>query len=226
MENAVQTQPEQAKEWYTTAEFAAKIGINRRTLNLWLQRHPDFVAKHCKNRASIASVRPRYSIHWKAIVDYATYKNTFHGNQHVKKEMVSNPVENAKAVVSENALQNIERKQSQLSPIQALLQSVQMMAEMEQRVDAHESKLLQLEEKIEAATEVLTSPVPVTNGQRQFLNDRVRKYCIEHDLPFHVVWRQVHEHVGLAAVHKYELKHYQAALKYVEKMYIETGLIW
>lgn len=210
------------KEWFTAKEFAAGVKASQPSLVEWIRVHPKFKQEFCQKIGS-GSKRPRYLIFWKGIAEYIAQKNAFNGNKNRAGEQGFSEV---KSKVAEQANQNIERKQSQLTPIQALLQSVQMMAQMEQRVDAHESKLLQLEEKIEAATEVLTSPVPVTNGQRQFLNDRVRKYCIEHDLPFHVVWRQVHEHVGLAAVHKYELKHYQAALKYVEKMYIETGLIW
>lgn len=226
MENNIQTQAEQVKEWFTTTEFAEVVGVNKRTLNFWLSQHPNFVAKHCKNRAALTSTRPRYSINYRAIVDYTTNKNSFNGNQHVKKEMVTNPIENAKAIVSENALQNMERQQSQLTPIQALLQAVQAMAGMEQRMEAQDAKLIQLEHKIEQATEVLTSPVAMTDGQRKFLNDRVRAYCAELDIPHYIVWRQIHDHVGIHKLESYQLRHYRVAFEYVKKMYVATGLTW
>lgn len=203
------------KEWFTTTEFAAGVGISKRTLNLWIQRHPDFVKNFCQNISKGKIVR--YLIFWKGLSEYIAQKS-----QSGTAGNIMFPIRKAKSVLAEKANQTIETENSQdpmIANLTAMIELRKSQLAMTERMDHFENKLAEV-------TEVLTTPVDVTAGQRQFLNERVRKYCISHDLPFHIVWRQIHEHVGIPAVHLYKFKHYSAALKYIRKMYDETGLVW
>lgn len=213
------------KEWFSPAEVADGVKVSRAALVEWIRVHPKFRQEFCQ-KVGVGEKRPRFLIHWKGISEYFAQKSKTHRGNRYSKSLDPRDLETAKSNVAQMANQTIERQHSQSLPADPILANLQMMIEMRQSQLALGTKVEILEKKLEETMAIATTPVPVTNGQRQFLNERVRKYCIEHDLPFHVVWRQVHEHVGLAAVHKYELRHYQAALKYVEKMYRETGLIW
>lgn len=214
------------KEWFRTPEFANGVGMTAHAVNQWIHRHPEFAQKYCQN-ISTNPERKKWLILWEGVSVFLAIHNGRTGNQYRSKATLTRAFEEAKENVAQKANEAIKMATMQpTTPIQALLQAVQQMADMEARFQKTEQKVVMLEERLEEATNVLTTPIPVTAGQRQFLNDRVRKYCIEHELPYHTIWRQIHDHVGVIAVHKYELKHYQAALKYLEKMYIETGLIW
>lgn len=214
------------KEWFTVKEFREGVGASKTGFNRWLRTHPDFVAKYCQN-ISNGKQRPRYIIFWKGITAYV---NDFAKTRpHSKIEDKLSPILQAKKKTTELANREIERArcqgneivQAEQDPILAMLGAI---SEMRRGQLAIEDRLSGLERMVEETTTIMTAPVATTQGQRKLLNDRVRNYCILHDLPFHIVWRQVHEHVGKPAIHHYEFKHYQAALKYVEKMYNETGL--
>lgn len=210
------------KEWFKTTEFAAGVKSTPHAINQWIHRHPEFAEKYCQN-ISTNPARKKWLIYWEGISIFLAKRDRFRGNRFKSPEpLVTRGSESAVERVGEKANEAIKIQNSQ-DPIIANLQA---MIELRQNQLATNERVEQLEKRVEEVVAIATSPIPVTAGQRQFLNDRVRKYCMEHDLPYHIVWRQIHDHVGVIAVHKYELKHYQAALKYLEKMYIETGLIW
>jgi hypothetical protein len=206
------------KEWFTVKEFATGVKSTPHAVNQWLFRHINFAEKYCKN-ISKNPKRKKWTIHESGVAAYISIKNT---NSPKINALSERGFEVAKDNIAQLANQQIASQTTQ-DPI---LASLQAMVEMRQKQLTLDSKIETLEKRLEQTLSVATSPVPVTNGQRQFLNDRVKKYCMAHDLPFHIVWRQIHEHIGVAGVHNFEFKHYQAAIKYVEKMYIETGLVW
>jgi len=93
-------------------------------------------------------------------------------------------------------------------------------------------RLDNVEKRLEEAATVLTKPVETTAGQRKFLNDRVRAYCVQmkktfdSDVPYHIVWGQIHNHVGVHGISNFKFPHLIAAEKYLQRMYEDSGLIW
>lgn len=221
----------QVKEWFNTKEFAAGVQSTPHAVNQWIHRHREFAEKYCQN-VSKNPKRTNWLIFWEGIAVYIAQKSN---TSRRSKALSLRGLKDAQEKVGQKANETIKQfpGNGQLSPAQALLQAVQLMVSLEEKLNkvevdnqATNQRLVQLEEKVQESIEVVTKPVASTEGQRRLLNDRVRHYCITHNLPYHIIWRQIHEHVGVYAVQNYEFRHYQASLKYLEKMYSDTGLVW
>lgn len=137
-------------------------------------------------------------------------------------------ISKAKAVTTELANREIEMQQSQ-DPI---IQNLAALIEVRKSQLAMGERLDRVEAKIDSATSALTMPMETTAGMRQYLNDRVRGYTkqmkdvFDVDVPYHVTYRQLHNHVGVHGIASFNFSQYTAALKLLEKIYIDSGLVW
>lgn len=223
--------PQDYQQWFTVKEFSEKMGIHSTGLTRWLKNNPEFVQKHCQETTK-SEKRKTYKIHWKGVAEYIALKNTAKRKRRNEDAKVASLPE-AKSNLAERANKTLTHQSPALTPGQALLQAVQLMVGLEEKlsnVEASNRETLEkvnlLEGRLHQAIEVQTNPIPVTHGQRMFLNDQVKRYVKSSGVPYHIAWRQLHEHVGVYGVHNYQMRHYDAAIKYLKKIYAATGLIF
>lgn len=222
----------QKKEWFNVKEFATGVGMTPHAVNQWIHRHPEFSQKYCQN-ISASQKRVRWLIYWEGISAFLTLHSGRTGNQYRSKDTLTRGLDVAKENVAIKANEAIKGGNGQLSPAQALLQAVQLMVSLEQklnnvevRAEAHEQKLVQLEKKVEQNSNELKKPLPIGSIHRQFLNDRVRMYAINQSIEFSRVWRKINEYVGRGGVAFYEFADYQKALKFTKNLFEEAGMSW
>lgn len=225
------------KEWFTPAEFAAGIKTSKGALMEWIRVRPDFKIKFCQMVGG-GSKRPRYLISWKGLAEYISQRESFRGNQHKEKTLVSRDFKSAKSNVAENANQNMERIKSQppvdLDKLLAMSQNLllaftgatQKIQQIELERSEDRKQITAIVEKIDQQEKEMKKPLPIGSIHRQFLNDRVRMYAINQQIEFPRVWRKVNEFVGRGSVSFYEFADFQRALKFVKNLYEEAGMDW
>lgn len=108
---------------------------------------------------------------------------------------------------------------TQQTPIQALLATVQQMANME-------SKMAILEQKIDTVTDLVKIPENILSSQRIHLNDRARNYAVQTDTPYWTVWKSIHSHVGIFDLNNYSFNDYTKAKNFLKAMYKASNLNW
>lgn len=94
------------------------------------------------------------------------------------------------------------------------------------------SDLLQQMEQLRMAVQevkTLSLGVPsgdITDGQREFLNERVRYYASMTGVSHSWVWKRIHGFVGKSGIEAYRFNDYKPAYRYLKDMYNAAKLNW
>lgn len=211
------------KEWFTTAEFAARVGIGTHSLRQWLKNHPEFTVNYCQNVSTNPKIKS-WLIHESGVAPYISLKSKGRGTSDVQM------LTTAKQRVGEKANEALARK---LTPEEMMLETARLLVGLSNRLDnaagafaADHKKLEYVEGRLEKIETEMNKPLPVTSLHRQFLNDRVRMYAIKTDMDFRRVWQALNTHTGRGGVAFYEFQDFQKAKKYLKDMYEQAGLEW
>ena len=186
---------------------AERMGITYNSITRLLRNYPDIKDKYTFKRklSTQKHAKPRTFITTKGMVVLANVKDKDRGNQY--------KVNNARRNLSQSKQQLAERaiEQSQLSPAQALLQAVQLMAAQEEKLQLVENKVSQLEEKI-------TSPKsgPIEKEQRDVLWDRVNALAYKSKRKQGVIWKELHDYMKRDKVADYTFADYRPAAKWLQ----------
>ncbi len=181
-------------------DFAKQLGITGSAISHWLKKHPDLKHEYAKYFGR------RLYIHKNMLTRYITRKGT---SGQTDDEVTSSMLK-AKDKVAEKA---------NLTPIQALLSAVQQMATMEQNFS-------ELKQEIQEVRQIATEAPPehITNPQREYLNERVRNYSAQTEIPYWRIWNNLHNAVGKPSINEYEFTDYKLAMHHLRKWYKASGI--
>jgi len=62
-----------------------------------------------------------------------------------------------------------------------------------------------------------TANYPIRKGQRDILNERVRRFSYNAKVPFPKVWKKLHEQVGRRSLHSYVFEDYKLAISLINE---------
>lgn len=216
-------------EWLTLETFCNGVNSTPHAVRQWISAHPEFVKRYCKNIGT--EKRKKWEIHWEGIAAYIATKTS---NTPKIKPLELRGLRDAKQIMADKVNSQISKKQKQQLPdIDKLLEISRNLAKYAETqmqtikpLELPPSTKPEIVDRLEKIEKDLNAPLEPTHEQRAFLNDRVRFYCINNDIPFFRIWRQVNSHVGKAGIHAYNFAEYRKALAYLKSLYQEVGLDW
>ncbi len=101
-----------------------------------------------------------------------------------------------------------------------------LQIEMVKQVYLDVKGLKQEVQEIKHEQKSIAPPGNMTTPQRDFLNERVRNFHFQSDVPMWRIWNKLHSEVGKAKIDEYEFNDYKKAMKVLKEWYRVAGLIW
>lgn len=219
----------QENQYFSYPEAAELLNVSHEGLSRWLNNHIEIKEKYVSKKKH--NGRRRLVIASEAIPVIANMRDNNRGNQYAKnelstknvqfkKELAERAVEQTKQV-NLPAAQNIEQLKTALMQAmvasQAALESLELATRNTERIEDHDQRLSLLEGD--------TSSLPITEGQKKVLNERIRKLAFERQIHFSQVWTQLHELVGKRSITEYVMEDYFVAITVIKKWYKMYGIM-
>lgn len=228
----------QQGDWCTTRDFAEMLGITSKSLVKWIQRHPEFIEKHCHPIGNGVQ-RKRYMIHKDGIVYYVNVRNSFNGNQfkspqrnYLPQKELSADLANQK--ISEKINPHPVNNSTELSQLVEISRNLaaaysgqnRELLSIKESQEEIKKRQQEIDQKLQEQEKEMNKPLPVSSIQRDFLRSRVKLFAIKQEIHFPIVWNKINEYVGRGGVAFYDFADFQKALKYLKKIYEEAGMDW
>ena len=190
-------------------ELAGQTKENVETIRRWIDRHPEFKEKYCSNPFGV-----QLRILKEGIANYITQKGAG-----LKS---SDKLSDAKNSISQIATLAITPSNDPiLANLQQMIAIRQEQLSQGKRIDTLESKIEEVKQlAIEAPPETMTNP------EREYLNERVRYYAHQTEVPHWRIWGKLHSLVGKPEIGKYKTQDYKLAMKYLRTWFKEAEIEW
>lgn len=121
---------------------------------------------------------------------------------------------------------HLAKKEIAVKAIQAsgdpFLQQLEMLKSVYLQMQGIEKRL----ELVEQNTLAVESPKTLTNPQREYLNERLRNYQYNVEVPHWRLWGKLHQEVGKASINEYGSQDYKKAMSILKQWYKEADLNW
>jgi len=182
------------KDWYSYQEAAKEFGICQSSISKLFKQYPDIKEKYVK-KYKFEGCRLRNNISKEGMIVIANVKNPFNGNQFVEKSEVSAHLPKAKQKLAEKAIEK-----SELSPAQALLQSVQIMVGLESKVKDLTEEVQKLRSGQDSARRnLLELPEPHIEAKeassRSRVRQRVNTYSRAMGVDYSDIWNKLYNEI-------------------------------
>lgn len=208
-------------QWLPLRAAAQTMGVSYSGLCKLLKKQPaDFKEKYvCKMRST---GQKQTHISHQGMVVLANMSDAFRGNQFQKVE-VSSIKQKPKQKVAERAIAN----SNQLEDI-----SLKALHKMIGELIQSQQKILQVQEQQEqlsvriALLEGDTENSPLTSGQRDRINEKVRLLAHRTSFQHSAIWSALHKKVGRRSIKEYRFDDYQAAMKSLRGAFNKKDIPW
>lgn len=215
----------EGKKLFAAKDVAKYFNIDNSALNAWLRIHDDFR----ENQEYIIELgggkKPRRFFTDLGITAYGTIKDHSRGNQHSERKVLSSLSQQPKAKVAESAHMLTE---VHTDPVMAQIKILALMREQQladhEQIQLHEEKIAQ----IEATSQLLIEAQQkrdepgyekMTKGQRDTINDFVRRLSIQTKIPFQVIWSNMHKYTGVNKLEHYTHADYRRGVQFIKNEY-------
>ena len=200
-------------------EAAEQLQCSYSALSKWLTMNPDIKKTYCSKR--IYDGRKKYVILVEALPVIANMRDSDRGNQHEKKEPSSKIPEMKKKIV-EKAIE-ITKSQGSLQRYT----NHQLLDEITRRLSNDVEQLKEDSQQYqERLTELENGNPKLTTGQRQRLNEVVRRLGFELEVPIKQVWTRMHEMTGRHTIEEYVFEDYGVSINWLKKVYKKNNINW
>lgn len=209
---------EQVVSFISLEEAGQQLNMSYSTLSKWLISHKDIKEKYCFKAKY--NGRKRTLIYVEALAVILNVKDTGRNVSKEKKELNSKIVE-VKEQLAEKAVGQIKTGQgleSLYSQAQMMVKTLEQLMQVSGQVQNHEERLLTLEGD--------TENLPMTSGQRERLNERLRFFCIQTGIGHALVWRDLHDITGRKSINDYVFADYKLALGRLREIYKLKNIQW
>lgn len=212
------------KKLYAAKDVAEYFKIDNSALNAWLRIHDEF-----RNNSEYVvemggGKKPRRFFTELGISVYGNVKDkTYKGNRHKKK--VGPTLYTPQVSIAQSAHQ---LNQMHADPVMAQIRILATIREQQiadhEQIQLHEEKIAQ----IEATSQLLIEAQQkrddpgyeaMTKGQRDTLNDFVRRLSIQTKIPFQVVWSNMHKYTGVNKLAHYTHADYRRGVQFIKNEY-------
>ena len=187
-------------------------------LRMWLKVHPEIKEKYCR--------KERYEGRRKTVIQVealALIANMRNDNGRKVKESLT--FKEAKRNIIEKEIRKPRKSLSELRDI------IDHMIAQDAQVKETGNKVHQLESKV-ADLEGDTTKIPITEGQRKRLHERVNYFCFwmeEHrriKIRQGQVYRKIHDMTGRKTTNDYVFEDYKIAIKVLKDWYKQFNVTW
>lgn len=204
-------------EFISLEEASQQLGISYSSLVRWLKKNTEIKDKYCF-KASYQG-RKKTLIYVEALLVIANVKDSDRGNK--SKTAPSTTFQKGKQKLAENAIEQVKTSQSLeslYSQAQMMVKTLEQLMQVSGQVQNHEERILTLEGD--------TQNAPMTSGQRERLNERLRFFCSQTGVAHALVWRDLHDITGRRSINEYVFEDYKIALSRLREIYKLKNIKW
>jgi len=220
MNNIVSKINEEALDVIQAAQF---MGVTSRTIYTLLKRYKESIKEYIVLIPSKGTKYGKLCITRPGLIVLANLKDSDRGNQHRNSTMKPGINVQAKKNVAEIAIaaQTIPQELLNDPFIKLRLQQLQDINQVRQEM---QSLKTEIQEVKQLATE--TPPTDLITSQREFLNDRLRYFCIQTEMSPSYVWKKLHAYMCKESINDYKFGDFKPAIRYLKEMYKNARIEW
>ena len=199
-------------------EAGQQLNMSYSTLSKWLTSHKEIKEKYCF-KAKYQG-RRRTLIYVEALAIILNVKDTGRNVSEEKKELNSK-IPEVKEQLAEKMVEQVRTTQSiesLYSQAQMMVKTLEQLMHISGQVENHEERILTLEGD--------TENLPMTSGQRERLNERLRYFCSQAGVGHALVWRDLHDITGRKSINEYVFADYKIALGRLREIYKFKNIQW
>lgn len=203
--------------WLNSHQAAEHLKISHSSFNKLVRRyHARLGDNICKQSHRGGCSGKRTLINNAGLVILANIKDSN------RKSLNASDALNGKQKIAEVAISAVTPSTDPiLGGLQQMLAIRQEQLDQGQRLDNLENKIEEVKRlAIEAPPEIMTNP------EREYLNERVRYYAHQTEVPHWRIWGKLHSLVGRPEIGKYRSQDYKLAMKYLRTWYKEAEIEW
>lgn len=210
-------------EWFRLQDAPQLFDISYSQLaKLVKQADDDFKAKYIKKMKTIGKRQTHISKAGMLVL--ANMKDSSRGNQY--KVAPNATLRESKKMIAERAIESSEMSTD------PMLQQLQIMANIRKQQLKQQEVIERLQQDNEemkvrmALVEGDTQHMPLTTGQRQRINERVRLFASKTGIPHGTVWGGLHLKVGRKKIDDYRFDDYSAAIALLKTAFNKHNIEW
>jgi len=199
-------------KYYSLPEAAKALGVSPSAISHWLNANEDIKGQYTAK--AVHNGRMRIVITAEGLTVLATVKG---GKSKTANGEIISSIKKGKQAIAEKAIEKSQPSNT-MQILDTLMLQIQAMREQELRVDNHEERIVELEGDI--------TKMPISDGQRTRLNERVRLLAFDLQVPFPAVWKQLHDMTGRKTINDYTFQDYGIAITYLKGTYKKNHIAW
>lgn len=220
MDNTLQVNTAaEVQEVISLEEAAQQLGITYKALSNWLRSNLDIKNEYCFKQNYKG--RRKTVIKVEGVMMIMAIKDRDRGNQ--TKNSPSDTFREGKKKMAKNVIQQarpsgIEALQQLQIVIAQQIEAYKQIEEHGQAIQSHEQRIVELEGDIEK--------MPISDGQKERLNERVRLLANKINWYYPKVWSTLHEAVGRRKLHQYTFQDYGRAIVWLKGVFKKNNINW
>ncbi len=197
--------------FFSYPEVAEKLGVSKSATSHWVNRRSDFEGKYVSKRQHKG--RYRKVVSESGLVVLMNMKG-IKDRKDKKGEIISLNGLKGKMKIAEKVI----KVQKAQTPLHMMKMMIEEMIEVQDKQQEHEDRIVLLEAD--------NAKAPLTDGQRQRINERVRLIASNIQTQYSIVWTQLHEKMGYKRIHEYKFDDYQVAMNVLKEAFKQYNIKW
>lgn len=215
--------PKDKGELLDAIQAAQFMNVTPRTIYNLFKKYQESIKEYVTLTPSRGRKYGKFCITRPGLVVLANLKDSDRGNQHRKSTVKPGFSLQAKKNIAEIAIaaQTIPQELLNDPFIKLRLQQLQDINQVRQEVQNLKTEIQEVKQlAIEAP------PTDLVTSQREFLNDRLRYFCIQTEMSPSYVWKKLHSYMCKESINDYKFGDFKPAIRYLKEMYRGNGIEW
>jgi hypothetical protein len=201
------------QNFYSIDDIATRLNKANSSVYRLIQNYKSFLKDECVKLKGKNNYRASFHLSEKGVTKLLNLKGNVTSNQ-FSNALSANENELAfKEHVAEKAIESNQPEQA-VATTGKLSQTIKALLAVCEIAEQNQQEIKQLQGDV-AMLKGDTSKYPIRKGQREILNERVRGFSYNANVPFHKVWKKLHEQVGRKTLDNYVFEDYQLALNVI-----------
>ncbi len=208
---------EENQEWYDSEGVAEYLGITKQSANSLMRTYWEFLG----DKAELIGKRNK-RVNRDGLLLLASMKAKTGKTKKRNDTILSQQAFLINAGIKSLKNQDTKDLENTKPNIDPFLAQLDMMRNVYLEMQTIKQEVKELKEQ----NLQLEPPKTLTNPQRDYINERLRNYQYNVDVPHWRLWNKLHEQVGKASINEYKPMDYKKAMSILKQWYKDANLDW